>query len=1013
MNLPALAIKRPITTIMIVLIAVLTGLASLTGVGLDLLPDISFPVVIVVTQYSGAGPQEVESLVSRPLEEAVSIVTHVKNIISQSVEGRSIVMAEFDWGTDMEMAALEIREKIDLVKGFLPDEVDDPLVIRADPSLLPQMQINLSTTKDLTQLTAFAEDVVKPRLERVQGVSSVSIYGGAQREISVEIDPARLQGYGLSLTQITSVLMAENLNLPGGSLEEGGQRLILRTVGQFASTSDIEDVVFITPTGAPVRLGDFATVSENLAEATQISRLNKEVSVGLSLQKQSGENTVLVSRSVHKAIDELLEELPEGTEMVVSMDQARFVNVALRGVLENMIYGGILAIVLLFTFLRSYKTTLIISISIPVSIIATFSLLFFTGLTLNLMTLGGLALGIGMLVDNSIVVIEAIFRHRQMGKDPAEAALEGTREVGTAVVASTLTTLAVFVPIIFIPGMASEIFSELAATVTFSLITSLVVSLTIIPLAASRVDLEPDIEYRWVRSMGSYLDSFKERYKARLKWCLSHRRKVLGGSLLLLVFSLAILPFLGAELMGSLDWGEITVNVTMPPGVPLEETDRVVRTIEEASVEMPDVESVYLQAGRTTGMETSPTDTGTIGIRLKKKRELSTEQVIQDLRRVAADIPGASISVESAGGIIAGTQMFGDPVSVYVRGDDLSVLEEIGERIKKEIAEVPGTREVTTNTAHGKPEIQILVDRDKAGLFGLTAAQVSMAVRTAMEGAIAGQYRGEGEEIDIRVILESRTASALEDLSLQSPLGLQVPLRDVAEMKIGAGPSVIERHGQSRVAQVTAQVTGRDLGSVNKNVKAKLKDLRLPPGYSLEIGGETQMMYEAFSDLSYSMIFAIALVYMVLASQFESLLQPVIIMGTLPMAIVGVSAGLAIARFPLSIPVMIGLITLVGIVVNNAIVFLDYLNQLRKGDLSREEAIIEAGATRLRPILMTTLTTVLGMLPLALGLGEGTELHQPMAVAVIGGLSSSTLLTLLVLPLVYAAFDDFLGRFRR
>ena len=1012
MGITTLAVRRPVTAVMAISIAVLLGMVSLSGIGLDLLPDISYPVVVVITRYPGAGPAEIESLVSKPLEETVSVVSGVNEITTQSSEGVSLLIAEFQWGTNMDMASLEVREKIDMIRRFLPSEAEAPVVIRSDPSMFPVIQLYLSGASDLVELTTLAEKTIKPRLERIAGVSSVTIAGGATQEIKVEVDPAKLHGYGLSISQVSQTLMAENLNLPGGSIEEGGQRLVIRTVGEFESLQDIEEVRVMTPSGTPVRLGDLAGVSWGLAETREISRLNGKTSLSLSVQKQSGENTALVSRRVHRVLGELAEELPPGVELVVSMDQARFINISVINVLRNMALGGFLAVILLFFFLRSFKSTVVVSVAIPVSVIASFSLLYFAGLTLNLMTLGGLALGIGMLVDNSIVVLESIFRHRQSGKDPVEAALDGTREVGTAVMASTLTTLAVFVPVIFIPGLASEIFSQLAATVTFALVTSLLVSLTFIPMIASRMNLEADIRHPVTDRVAGFLSGLGHRYQSALAWSMGKRRLVLSGACVVLLASLVSVPFLGSEFLRRFDWGEIAVTVEMPPGLPLEETQRVLASLEDSAMSLPDVESVYFTAGRT-GLQLAAGDTGSMGIRLKKRRSISTSEAVELMRDAASHIPGARIRVEPQGGIIGSGDFFGDPVIVYVRGDDLEVLEDISLEVKSRIEQVPGTREVKAEFSTGSPEIQVTVDRVRAGTLGLTAGQVAQAVKTAMEGSVVTTYRAKGEDVDVRVVLHSQTTQDLEALSLPSPLGAVVRLEDVVHLDLGTGPSVITRTGQSRITQVTSRVSGRDMGSVNRDVRTSLADLDLPPGYSLEYGGETQQMNEAFLDLSYALLFAVILVYMVLASQFESFLQPLSIMVSVPLALVGVVLGLGLARFPLSLPVMIGLITLAGIVVNNAIVFLDYVNQLRSRGLKREAAIMEAGSTRLRPILMTTLTTVLGMMPLALGLGQGSELQQPMAVAVIGGLSLSTLLTLFIVPLTYTVFDDLARRWRR
>lgn len=1083
MWLSKVAIRRPVTVIVMTFLILLLGLASLRGIGIDLLPKMTFPVMAVITRYPGAGPSEVEQLVTRPLEETIGTVTNVKSIYSMSQEGVSMVLPEFEWGTNMDMAATEIRERIDLMKAFLPDEVSNPMVVKADPSMMPVIHLSLSGGRDIAQLTTLAEDLVKPRLERLDGVSSVGIIGGVAKEVHVVLDPLRVSGYGISPSQVAGALRMENVNLPGGAVEQAGMRLILRTMGEFQSLDDIERVVIPTGMGgmtgagmdagtaggggamiagaggsatlssagtppAQVMIRDVGRVEYGYAERTQIARVNGRPSIGIVIQKQSGANTVQVSDRVLAEVKNLEKELPSTVKMSVALDQAEFIRLSITNLLQNMLIGGILAVLVLWVFLRSVRSTLVIAISIPVSAVAALVLVYFSGMTLNLMSLGGLALGVGMLVDNSIVVLESIFRHRQKGERADEAAFVGASEVGGAVTASTLTTMAVFVPILFISGLAAQIFRELALTVSFALATSLFIAVTFVPMMASRMlagsvggsgtgsggvgsRTSPDSDTAsrtdsgsdgarrgrlsaWIERMGNAVDGLPKWYRGVLVNALRRRRLVLIVALVAMIVCGAAIPLLGSELIPTADSGMIMVSVTMPKGSALSETARVAGMVEQECLEIPEVDTVFETVGSQTavafGLTEGQSDTASFNLELvrKKERSRSTEQVAEELRQRLARVPGAEHRV-SAGGMVAAESFMGAPVEVRVRGDDLERVKEIAAAVEARIKDIPGLRDVESSLEEGRPELRVVVDRGKAAFYGFSAASVASGLKASVQGETAAKFRVSGDEMDIRVVLKEgsrATPQDVEAIQLTSPLGVAVPLRDLASVVVEEGPTMIEREDQARVAFVNAQLEGRTLGQVVQDIEARLKDFPLPYGYSIEVSGQAEQMAETFGDLGFALVLAVILVYMVMAAQFESFVQPAIIMAAVPLALTGVVPGLVLARTPISIPVLVGAITLAGVVVNNAIVLVDYTNQLRSRGLGRDEAVLEAGATRLRPILMTTVTTVLGLLPLVFGTGEGAEMQKPLAVTVAGGLTMSTVLTLVVVPAVYTLVDD-------
>jgi HAE1 family hydrophobic/amphiphilic exporter-1 len=1018
MRLPSYAVDRPITTFMVVLMVIILGVVSLGRLTIDLFPNMTFPAAVVVTTYEGVGPQEIEALVTRPIEEALSTVQNVKDITSSSQMGVSMVVARFNWGTDMDFATLQMREKVDLYKRMFPSGVDSPMIFKFDPAMMPIMYFGISADMDQAGLKAFVEDVVKNRLERLEGVASVELSGGLVREIQVVVDHKRLKGYDLSLDQIIQALKAENLNLPGGKVEDGTKELIVRTVGEFADIEEIRNIIINTPRGFSIPLRDIADVEDTFKDVETFARMNGKPCIGISVQKQTDHNTVRVADRINRELSRIQAEYPF-VQVYAVYDQSDFIKKVINSLVQNGVIGAGLAVLILLIFLRNLRTTLIISTAIPISVIATFILIHFAGLTLNIMSLGGLALGIGMLVDNSIVVLENIFRFRQEGYSRIDAAKAAAEEVGTAVVASTLTTAAVFLPIVYVEGLASVLFKELALTVSFSLFASLAVSLTLIPVMSSKilkVSGQNGIERKGIMTRvfvlwQGFYEGIAQKYVYLLRWALRHRKLVIFVAGAVFILSLVFVPFIGMEFIPKMDEGSFSIEIEMPTGTKLSKTDEVFRTVEDYLMGIPEMQSLYVSGGVTQGINfSSGSEVGTAmaALRPKAERDRSTNEIIEEVRQHLSLLPDAKVKVTAQDSLTRGMGS-GAPLSIEIKGDDLNRLKEIAEEIAYEVSKVEGTREVESSITEGKPEIQVEVNRQKAASLGLNAYHIASAVETAVQGRVATRYRVSGSEIDVRVRLDKDAASTISDLrqiTVTSPAGFQVPLEDVADLIVEEGPRAIRRKNQVRTATVTSQIAGRDLGSIVKDIQARLGNLVIPEGYEIEFGGENREMIEAFSNLALALVLAVLLVYMILASQFESLLHPFTIMFSVPLAFVGVSLALFVTRRTLNVVSFIGIIMLSGIVVNNAIVLVDYINTLRKRGMDRNEAILKAGPIRLRPILMTTLTTVLAMFPLALGLGEGAEVRTPLATVVIGGLMFSTLLTLVVVPVIYTVFDD-------
>lgn len=1019
MNLPRLSINRPITVLMLTAVVLALGFVAFRGLPLDLLPSLEFPVAAVITSYSGAGPREVENLVTRPIEQALATVGNVTNIYSTSSRGQSIVVVEFNWGTNMDFATLEMRERIDLVSGFLPDEADKPMVVTFDPAQIPVMALVLEGDASPQRLRELAVDVVAPRLERLEGVASVGTAGGQERQIQVLARPSALQAYGVTLEQIAQLLAAENINLPGGSVVEGGREYLLRTSGEFQSVEEIAALRIPTATGAQVALRDLARVEDTFADVTEITRLNGNPSVGLSIQKEAQANTVEVARRVRAEIERIEADLGPGYRLLTVFDQAEFIELSIQQLVENALVGAVLAGLVLLLFLRNLRATLVVVLSIPISVVATFVLVYFAGISLNIISLGGLALGVGMLVDNSIVVLESIFRHRTEGKPAREAADVGAREVAMAITASTLTTVAVFVPVLFIEGIASQIFRDLALTVAFSLTASLVVAVTLVPLLSSRMLAAPSVAKP--PATRTPLERIKDVYGRALAWTLRHRRLVALLTTLAVVGSLSLVPRIGAEFIPETDQGIITMTVTMPVGTPLAETSQVMERLEAEIRAIPEVATVYSTMGSgssnlgfSLGGGTGG-DQATLQITLVPldERSRSSTEVAEEIRMLASRVPGIEYSVSAANMMVS---LGGSPISIELRGENEVQLMAVAEELAARIRAIPGTREVETSIDTQRPEYTVQIRRERAGELGLTAPQIASAVQTAVDGKVATRFRGGGEEVDVlvRLVPEARqNLDALSRIPIASPVAGMIPLSEAATLTLTSAPLSLNRSNQARVISVTGQVVGRDLGSVMQEVQREIEAMNIPASIQVDYTGQVELMAEAFEQLGLALILAVFLVYAIMASQFESLRHPLAVMFTMPLAVIGVLFGLWVTGHTINVPSLIGIILLAGIVVNNAIVLVDYVNLLRREGMAREEALIEAGRTRLRPILMTALTTILGMLPLALGIGEGAEIQAPLAVAVVFGLTFATFLTLFIIPLAYQWTDDLGRRFSR
>ena len=1020
MKLSEFSVRRPIFTTMVTLIVVVLGAVSLSRLRIDMLPNIELPTLTISTGYEGASPEVMERLVTQIIEEIVATVPGVEDMTSTSSEGNSRIRVSFVWGTDIDVAALDVQGKLEDELNELPDDIVRPRIRKFDIASFPVVLLGISSRLDPVELTQLIEDQVRYRFARVPGVAQVDLWGGYDREVRIELYPDRIKALGLPLDLVVQAIENANLDLPAGKIEQGRYEVVLRAPAEYTDLNQIRNTVVTLRDGAAVTLGQIADVRDTYEKLTRIVRVNGERGLRVAIRKQADANTVEVSKRILAEIEAVNQAYPQ-IEVLPVINQGNFIERSISNVARSVVYGGGLAILILLLFLRNIRSTMVISLAIPISVIATFALIYFAGLTLNLMTLGGLALGVGMMVDSSIVVLENTYRHRDENREhPVQASVQGAREVGPAIVASTVTTLVIFLPLVFVRGVSGILFTDLAIVVMFSLACALVVALSLVPMLTSRLmRLHEPVAGRqsaWISWMSSKAESFVANlfnaYRDLLVWVLDHRWITVMSAVICLGVSLLLLPLIGTELLPPSDEGEVRVSGEMEVGTRLELVDKQTRKMEDVVLSaVPEAVSSVVSVG-ASGWNPADAAEGEIRLALtpSAQRKRSNVDIAEDLRqRLTNTIPGMDIRTRAPQGQFLLDRLLGGDqgLTVDVRGFDLQTLDELARLVAESIQDIQGITDIQVSRKAGIPQQEIKVDRDKAADLGLSVRDVTEIIETAVAGTRAGEFRAGNDSYRILVQLkdaEKRSLDEILDLTLSTSSGEQVAIRNLVSTASGRGPILIERKDQQRLIRVEANVSGRAMGSVAADVQSALQTIPRPTGYDLLVAGNFEEQQEAFHELMISMLLALVLVYMVLACQYESFIDPLVVMFSVPLAVVGVLLTLFLTQTTFNIQSTIGCIMLGGIVVNNAILLVDQAGQLTMKGSSVRDAVVEAGRRRLRPILMTTLTTIFGLLPLALGVGEGAEAQAPLARAVVGGLTGSTLITLVLIPAVYSLF---------
>ncbi len=1032
MSIPRLAIHRPVTMFMLSAVITLLGFISLTRLPVDLMPEFQQPTLNIRTSYAGVGPLEMEELITRPIEQAVGAVPGLTRIESSSSEGNSQVQLNFEWGSDLAESADEVRTRMDRIRARLPEDADPPTIQKFDPSQLPVAQIGIEGDYDPVTLREIAQNEIAPRFERIDGVAAVNVNGGLRRQIHVDLSKEKITALNLSVNQVVTALRQENQNTPLGEIYQGDSTYLVRSQGQFRSVEDIRNLVVMTRQNVPVYLRDIADVQDTTEQRRQFMRINGRPGIQVQVQKQSGKNTVTVAELVRAEVERVNREVP-GLRMTVTQDNARFIERAIHNVQEHAMVGGILVVLIIFAFLRDFRSTLIVCTSIPVSVIGTFALLYFGGFTLNTMTFGGLALGIGMIVDAAIVVLENTHRHLHMGKDRMTAAIDGREEVWSAILASTLTHIAVFLPLLFLSGTASIMFTQLSVVVMFSLIMSLFVAVTIVPVLCSRWLKTPDeearatgITARLYRLSERFLESMDEGYRKAIHVALQHRPTVIASAAALTVIAALLYPMVESELVTQTDEGEVNINVELAPGTRIEPTEEALLTIEERVKEIVPEATTIITQGGSGGNNWSGgggnTSRGQIRLILKPRdeRTRTNEEVAIDLRRQLAGIlPGVIVRANPSGGnnqimrFLSGggnnNQGQASRLQLEIRGHDLDDAKRVAQDARELMEDIQGIADVSVSREEGRPEIAIRVDRPKAAMLGMSVQTVASTIQTNVAGTTAAQFRERGNEYPVVVRLREADREEIADVGdvlLSTPSGQVVPARNILAVSREAGPTQIQRKNMERINRVNAEIE-IPLSDAVEAVQSRLSEIDVPPDFQVGFGSEIEEQARSFAQLRTILILAILLVYAVMASQYESLRDPFIIMFSVPVAAIGVVGSLLLTNTSFSMQAYIGIIMLAGIVVSNAILLVDYINTLRRRDkMPIREAVELGGRTRLRPILMTSIATMLGLVPMAIGLGEGGELQAPLARVVIGGLLTSTLVTLVLVPAIYTLFEE-------
>jgi hydrophobic/amphiphilic exporter-1 (mainly G- bacteria), HAE1 family len=1018
MNFSKISIDRPVTTVMMVLVIILVGTVSLMGIPMDLLPDIEFPVAIVIVQYPNASPEEVETMVTKPLEQSLASVENMDSISSMTTEGRSIIIVNFAMETDMDFAALDMREKVSMVEGFLPEGSSDPMVLKMSMDFTPVVQVYVSGDKPLAELNREVEDNILSYLERSRGVASVDVYGGISEEVTIEFDQEKLNGYGLSLSTISQLLAAENINMPSGEVSKGSTKVIVRTLGEFNTLDEIKQLPIPLVDRSIIHLSDLANIQQGYEEQTSISRVDQISAIGISVTKQSVSNTVDVSNGIADTLETLRDRYPDLT-FTVGFDQADYIKSSVSSVAQSALIGAALAILVIFLFLRNMSSTLIIAISIPTSFFATFALMKLTGMTLNLITLTALTLAVGMLVDNSVVALENIFRVSQEGGGHAayDAAVIGGKQIALAISASTLTSVVVYLPIALSSGISSLLFADFCWTFIIALLVSLVVAISVVPMLSSKL-LNRGASFNYIR-IGNYhytyrlvpyftrfIDWLTNFYGKAIASALKHRKRVVLICVILFVLSSSLLAVVGMEFMPASDEGMFTINVNTPYGTSLEEKDAVMTKIESYVMTIPELEHCTADIGLTMSFRGSEASSLSVTLLPKQDRKRSIWEIIDDVDNAFKDLAGAEISIVESSSMTS--FMGGEDIALTIKGPDLDTLRFIGDDLGEKLLTVAGVSNTSTSITEGNPEVKVTLNRSTAAFYGVTAYQLANALEGALSGTTSTRFKVDGEEIEVNLSLSDAYSSSIDNMQqilIPTVTGGTVAVGQIANLEFGNSPSQIDRSNQQRYVTVNVSIEDSDLASVSEAVFSYLDSYTFPDGYSYEDGGMYEQMVDAFGDLLLALVVAILLVYMVLASQFESLTQPFIVMIAIPFAMSGAFLALFFTGKTLSITSFLGLIMLVGIVVNNSILLIEFIRQ-NKDKMDRDQALILAGTYRLRPILMTTTTTCVGMIPLSLGFSDGGEILSPLGISIIGGLIGSTIVTLILVPVLYAIMDD-------
>lgn len=1024
MNIGKFSVKRPVTITMSVLILIMFGIVSFTRMSVDLMPKMELPMMVVVSSYEGAGPEEVEEKVTKPIESAMSSVSGLESVSSTSAAENSVVMLTFDYEVDLNEASNLVRDKIEQAKMMLPPEVDDISLIKLNMDSMPIMMIGISGDRTLDDVRKIVDDKIAPRLERIDGVASANALGGREEQVIITANPYKLSAYGLSAGQISQIVSGENSNHPGGYITQGDKQVLVRTLGQYKSVEELADTQVTLPMGGMARLGDIVDIRMGSSDASSFVTLDGKEVIAIGLQKESDGNTVNVDEKVREVIEDLDKELYDDIEIKVAYSAADMIQQSVRNVETNLSLAVFISMLVIFMFLGNFRSTIIIGVAIPISLISAFIMLYFGGYTLNMVTLAALAVSVGMVVDNSTVVLENIYRHRMMGKGKYQAAVEGTQEIVGAVVASTLTTVAVYLPFVFITDMAAQILVPFALTICFTLMASLIVSLTVVPMMSSKLlilyEKQEGQKQKWTVRFSEWFDKgftkFLNGYQAVLVQALNHKKTTVLTVSGVLVASCCLIPFIGAELLPEQDAGQINISIELPSNTLLEETEEVAKEVEYRVNKIPEVEMVMNNVG-SNGMMSFGGNTGNtasliVMLSPLDERDRSSDEIANILQKQVDSIPGAEIKVSSVSMSSTGNSA----ISVELRGSNTDALAQLSDEVEGVVAKIPGAVNVENSMKNVDEEMNIVINREKATYYNISPSTVYQTVALALNDSKISKYRGSEDEMDIVLRYPPEMTNSLEQLQnlmIPSNNGGQVPLSEIAKVEHGFGQRSISRTDQGRTATISCDVYGRDMASVYKDIMTEVNKIELPADCQIATGGDVESMEDTFKDLGLMILMALLLVFMVMACQFESVTKPIMIMFSIPVMFIGVFFGLFITGQRISMMSLLGILMLEGIVVNNAIVLVDYVQILRNKGLCKREALVEAGRTRMRPILMTTLTTALAMIPQLMSTAEGSEIFKPTAATVIFGLLCSTIISLLVIPIVYEVMESWPKKVRK